>query len=281
MGAGLSANDLFFYASKIVLLLTQPTTVLLLVLLSGLCARALSFRRRGNARVAAAGALLAVAAFLPVGNWLLIPLEDRYERPLLGDVGTTAGIIVLGGAIDTSLSRARDEPALNGSAERITAMLALRQRYPSARIIYTGGSADILLATTTEASVARQLVEELGLASDGIDFAATARNTAENAAEVRARLVPGETGADAAVPGRWLLVTSAFHMPRAVGVFRRAGFDVIPYPVDHRTRGGEDRWRLLDAPADNLGRLDLAVHEWIGLIAYRITGKTTELLPGP
>lgn len=275
----MDANNLFFYVSKVTVLLTQPTALLVMLLVWGLWARAMSFRRRGNARVAWAGALLAIAAFLPVGNWLLIPLENRFERPLLGEVGVPDGFIVLGGAVDTVVSKAREMPALNSAAERVTAMLALRHRFPLARIIYTGGSADILLASTTEAEVMRQLMEESGIAATDLEFEGAARNTAENAALVRARLLAGTSAA--AVTGRWLLVTSAFHMPRAMGVFRQAGFDVIAYPVDYRTRGNEDRWRFLDAPSDNLGRLDLAVHEWLGLFAYRLTGRTAEVLPAP
>jgi len=79
----------------------------------------------------------------------------------------------------------------------------------------------------------------------------------------------------------WLLVTSAAHMPRAVGVFRREGFYIQPYPVDWRTRGREDwavpfRWA-----SSGLARVDAAAHEWVGLVVYYLTGRTLTLFPAP
>jgi uncharacterized SAM-binding protein YcdF (DUF218 family) len=83
-------------------------------------------------------------------------------------------------------------------------------------------------------------------------------------------------------PGeRWLLVTSAYHMPRAIGVFRKAGFPVESYPVDWRTRGAKDALRPFGAMSDELRRTDTAVHEWVGLAVYWLIGHSSELFPGP
>lgn len=98
------------------------------------------------------------------------------------------------------------------------------------------------------------------------------RNTYENAVFTKALVAPK--------PGeRWLLVTSAYHMPRSVGLFRRAGFLVEPYPVDWRI--GERVFAFENVSADGLFRTDIAVREWLGLLAYRLSGRTGELLPGP
>jgi uncharacterized SAM-binding protein YcdF (DUF218 family) len=100
------------------------------------------------------------------------------------------------------------------------------------------------------------------------------RNTQENAEFSKALAAPksGE---------RWLLVTSAYHMPRSVGVFRKAGFAVEPYPVDWRVGGPADRWRFRTFAIDGLANLDAGTREWMGLVAYRISGKTSEFFPGP
>ncbi len=100
-------------------------------------------------------------------------------------------------------------------------------------------------------------------------------STAQNAAFTRDLLMPQ--------PGqRWLLVTSASHMPRAVGSFRRAGFPVIPYPVGYTTSGlPDDYWTIRFDASTSLVRADVALHEWLGLIAYWLTGRTDALLPGP
>jgi uncharacterized SAM-binding protein YcdF (DUF218 family) len=80
---------------------------------------------------------------------------------------------------------------------------------------------------------------------------------------------------------RWLLVASAMHMPLAVGVFRKAGFPVIAYPVDFRTSGDFWRPRVPERTGEAIGTVDLATHEWLELLAYRLTGQTDSLFPAP
>jgi uncharacterized SAM-binding protein YcdF (DUF218 family) len=100
------------------------------------------------------------------------------------------------------------------------------------------------------------------------------RNTVENAefSKALAKPQPGE---------RWLLVTSAYHMPRAIGIFREAGFDVEPYPVDWRTSGSGDALRPFPTVGDGLRRTDTAVREWVGLLVYWLMGMSSELFPAP
>jgi len=153
-----------------------------------------------------------------------------------------------------------------------TAALALR--YPNARVVFSGGSANLISNEAKEADYAGAIFESLGVAKSRLTLERLSRNTQENAEFSKALVAPkkGE---------RWLLVTSAFHMPRSVGLFRKAGFDVEPYPVDWRVGGRDDLFALSSSAADALGRTDLAMREWMGLIAYRLTGKIDALLPGP
>lgn len=163
---------------------------------------------------------------------------------------------------------ARGNVALNDAAERITAVAELARRYPNARIVFTGGTGSL----RPDAPVAVKEFEALGIAHDRITAEEQSRNTIENA--VFSRLVaqpkPGE---------RWLLVTSAFHMSRAIAAFRAGGFPVEAYPVDWRTRGPIDATRPFASFMGGLTMTDYAVHEWIGLLVYRLTGKTTEFFP--
>jgi uncharacterized SAM-binding protein YcdF (DUF218 family) len=181
---------------------------------------------------------------------------------------------VLGGAISPDVSAARDVVKLGDAAERITATVELARRYPDARIIFSGGSAALLFDQLPEAPFAAKELEALGIDRDRITAEDQSRNTVENA--VFSRLIanpkPGE---------RWLLVTSAFHMPRAMAVFRAAGFPVEAYPVDWRTRGPVDLLRLSESLTEGLARTDTAAHEWVGLAAYRLTGRTNEFFPAP
>jgi uncharacterized SAM-binding protein YcdF (DUF218 family) len=164
--------------------------------------------------------------------------------------------------------------ALNEAAERLTVAADLARRYPDLRIIFTGGSASLIFDDGIEAEFAGRAFESLGVAPARIVLEDRSRNTVENAlfSKAIAQPKPGE---------RWLLLTSAYHLPRAVGVFRQAGFAVEPYPVDWRTAGTEDALRPFATLGDGLRRTDTAVREWVGLAAYWLTGKTSQLFPGP
>ena len=119
-----------------------------------------------------------------------------------------------------------------------------------------------------------RIFASLGIAPERIIAEEQSRNTVENAvfSKLLAMPQPGE---------RWLLVTSAHHMPRAMGVFRAADFPVEAYPVDWRTRGPIDLLRPFDSVGRGLERADTAMHEWIGLLIYWLTGRSAQLFPGP
>jgi uncharacterized SAM-binding protein YcdF (DUF218 family) len=124
-----------------------------------------------------------------------------------------------------------------------------------------------------ESDFAPGLMAELGIDPARVIFERDSRNTYENALYTKRLAEPGPDEV-------WLLVTSAFHMPRAVGVFRQAGWRVVPYPVDYQS-GGLDHAGLGFDLVGGLDLIDLAVHEWLGLGAYRAFGWTDALYPGP
>jgi len=267
----MTGSALFFYLSKLVWFVVQPSSLIALLLVGGLML--MLWRRRWGLRFVALGVLgYVIAGFSPLGHWLMMPLEDRFPRPELTEA--VDGIIVLGGSVDTLVSRGRGVTALNEAAERLSEGAALARRFPDARLVFSGGSGDILYEGTTEAVGAKWLFARLGIAPERLVLEDRSRNTAENAAFTRdlLRPEPGE---------RWLVVTSAFHMPRAMGCFRAVGFEVIPWPVDYRTSGGDDIWRFFPRASEGLRRVDLATKEWAGLLAYYATGRTTAFLPGP
>jgi len=153
-------------------------------------------------------------------------------------------------------------------------MLQLARRYPQARIVFTGGSANLIQEPVSEAPIAGDLLQDFGTPASRIVLEGDSRTTAENA-EFTRKLVSPKPGE------RWLLVTSAFHMPRSIGAFRKAGFDVEAYPVDWRTRGWADALMPFTSLSAGLARTDVAIHEWIGLVAYWVSGRSSELFPGP
>jgi uncharacterized SAM-binding protein YcdF (DUF218 family) len=182
---------------------------------------------------------------------------------------------VLGGAIDDVASAARGQTVFDEGGERITEAVILAKRFPQARIVYTSGSNSTIGGGSSEALRARDLMTQMGVAPDRITIEDRSRNTDENARFTAAIVHPEPSQ-------RWIIVTSAFHMPRAMGVFEKAGFHPIAYSVSFHTLG---RWpddlRPTFEPARSLRIFELALHEWIGLAAYWASGRIDRLFPGP
>jgi uncharacterized SAM-binding protein YcdF (DUF218 family) len=264
----------FFIASKIFWMLASPISVLLLGALVGVVLCYGRHYRFGRGLALVAILILLAAATLPLRAVLLAPLENRFPQPP-ADMEPPYGIIVLGGAISDPVSAARGQTVFDEGGERITEAVILARRFPDARIVYTSGTNSVLGGTSSEALRARDLMAQLGVAPDRVTIEDRARNTDENARFTAAIVHPEPWQ-------RWVVVTSAFHMPRAMGVFEKAGFHPIAYPVSFYTAGrGYDDFGLALDPERNLRAFQLALHEWIGLAAYYATGRIDHLFPGP
>jgi len=264
---------MFFLASKVFGFFVSPSNALIVVCGLGAVLMLTRFRRCGRNMMLAGVLLLAVFGFSPLGNLLLLPLTERFP-PWLEQGPAPDGIIVLGGAIDPDVTAARRSIEMDASAERVLAMLELARRFPSARIVFSGGSANLVESGASEAPIAGRLLEDFGVARDRIVLESESRTTAENATLTR-KLVEPKAGE------RWLLLTSAFHMPRAIGAFRKVGFEVEAYPVDWRTRGWRDLAMPFDKLSAGLARVDTAAHEWVGLFLYWLGGRSSEFFPAP
>jgi len=265
---------MFFIASKVIFFCIQPSTLAFLSLATGfLC---LQFKRpkSGTILLSAGFGIIVLFGFLPGGNVLVLPLEQRFAMRV-PDVPQekVSGIILLGGFEDGSITDRRGGLALNESAERLTETLRLARALPDVKVIFTGGSGSLFGGEGIGSDIRKFLIDG-GIDPRRIVIENMSRNTYENATFTKALVKP--TSED-----KWLLVTSAFHMPRAVGVFRKVGFDVVPYPVDFRTRGRRDAIRPFDSISVGLERTDLAAKEWIGLFAYWMSGRSASLFPGP
>ena len=261
---------MFFVASKALWFFAAPSALLILGALIG----AVFSARRGG-RWLAIGCVIAllIVGDAPAGALLIAPLENRFPAPP-ANAPPPYGVIILGGAIDDDISRARGQTTFDEGAERLTEAAILARRYPSARNVYTGGGDSLLGRPSSEAEDARRLLVAMGVDAQRITLETRSRNTDENARFTAAIVHPQPDQS-------WLIVTSAYHMPRAMGLFRKAGFAAIADPVDYRTLGGRADWR----PKANLPRglvlFDLAVHEWVGLVAYRLSGRIDSFFPGP
>ena len=263
-------NTLFFWISKLAWFVIAPDSLLLLLIL---CVCILLWRKKYRLAQWVLGAVmfvLLIVGLFPVGQWVFYPLETRFPtNPPLPE--SVTGIIVLGGGEDALLSELWHQIEVGPAAERLLSFLALAKQYPQAKLVFTGGSGSLLNQEYKGASVAEMLFQEHGLDLSRLVLEDQSRNTYENAVCSKAlvRPSPGET---------WILITTAWHMPRSVGIFRKVGWSVIPYPVDHWTRPGS----LLSMDLDLAGHLSdfkIATKEWVGLLSYYISGKTSALFP--
>jgi uncharacterized SAM-binding protein YcdF (DUF218 family) len=264
----------FFFLSKTLGVMLLPSNILIGVGIVGLILLLTRFAALGRKLVVGSVLLLAICGFSPIGNLLFYPLESRFP-PWDDTRGAPDGIVVLGGAIEPNLSAAHGVAVFGASIDRVISAAGLARRYPNARIVFSGGNANLISSDAAkEADFSVAVFESFGFSKDRLIMERRSRNTEENA-EFSKTLVSPKNGE------RWLLVTSAYHMPRSVGIFRKAGFEVEPYPVDWRMGGRDDLLKFSAFFLAGLSRLDTASREWMGLIAYWIAGRTSEFFPGP
>ncbi|MBI2748232.1 MAG: YdcF family protein [Burkholderiales bacterium] len=253
-----------FIASKFFAVLTQPLAwVAALLLLSLLVPQRAAWDRR---LVVAALTLLLAMGWLPLPEALIRTLESQYaEVPPQTDLRGFAGMVVLGGSTEPGyVAQAHAQPLLNEAAERMTAPLAMLHRNPHLRLVYTGGEGDWLGTGLSEAERARVFFTGIGLPPERVEYESASRTTHENA--VLAARLPGVD-----IHQRWLLVTTASHMPRAMATFTKTGWNVTAYPVDFRT-GSATPWTAYSLK-DGARKWQLALHELAGIVAYRLTGR--------
>lgn len=262
-------DSLFFVLSKTLWIGLKPETYFGVLLLAALVAVLRNKRRLGIGLLAAGLLSFVSLATIPLGDLVLAPLEHRF--PARPKVDQPAYIVVLGGAEANELSAATGMVNVNDAGERLLAAIEFAVAYPGATLVLSGGSGRLSGTITSSAALMAEALTAAGISGDRMLLEHQSRNTAENARQ-SAELV----GAGVSAPT--LLVTSAFHMPRSLGVFCVAGWsDITPFPVDYRT--GNLRSRIGWKFAANLEDLNVGVREWIGLVAYRLTGRTNALFP--
>lgn len=260
-----------FTLSKILWVFAQPSNLLLLIACVG---AALLFSRRvrlGKLLLMPVLGFFVLITVIPLADLLIIPLEERFPVP--AELGKVDGIIVLSGGFKAKNSALRRTPVLNDYAGRFTKFIELARAYPDAKLVFTGGAVHPMHGGVTEADIARWFFTEQGLPIERILFEDKSRNTHENV-EFSHKLVQPQPDE------HWVLVTSAAHMPRSVGLFRKYGWNVTPYPTGYLAPPFFELTRTPDF-AGRLERFDDAVKEWTGLVAYYLLGRTSEIFPTP
>ena len=268
-----------FVLSKILSFITQPLAWVALALGLGVFLQTFGpqpWARLGRRLCWVALGLLLLQGWQPLPQFGIRQLESRYPVPQNLDLKKFEGVVVLGGALESAYVwqapdlNGRPQAQLNSAAERMTTPISLLKAHPNLKLVFTGGEGLILTSGRTESELAQIFYQDMGLmdlpqADQRLYFEAASRNTHENA--VLSAQLPG---IDITKP--WLLVTSAFHMPRSMAVFQKAGWNVTPFAVDFRAgsrtpwtayslKGGANDWEIL-------------LHEWIGTVYYAWTDKS-------
>ncbi|WP_333826251.1 YdcF family protein [Pinisolibacter sp.] len=263
---------MFFTLSKVAFLIAQPSTLTMLLIVGGLLASVVGFRRIGRGLAGLGLTALLILALTPLGPYLLTDLENRFPIPA-ADAPAPAGIVVLGGFTDARMGSARGVVGLGEGAAAIFEVAELAKRYPAVPIVLSGGSNALVgTADASEAELMRRLFVAVGVAPERLVLEEGSRTTWENATATRDLVKP-------AAGATWWLVTTAFHMPRAIATFRAAGWTgIVARPAAYATTG---RIGLRPPMLWGLMSADMAVKEWLGILVYRLTGRASELRPGP
>jgi len=265
--------DTFLWiASKVFWRIFSPNTSLLLVLVIGVGLIFLGREKLGQKLVIGATSILLLFGLVPVHEIILLPLENRFPipEPLPEKID---GVIVLGGSEIPVLTKSWGQVSLTDSAERLTTFVSLARRFPDVKLVYAGGQGGLTVQEYKSAHTAKLFFEQMGLDSGRVMFDSKSRNTMENA-QYALQIAKPEKGE------KWVLITSAWHMPRSVGIFRKIGWEVIPYPVDFKTTG-KVQFKLQIPGLSRTAAVSNIIYEWIGLAYYRLLGRTSELFPGP
>jgi len=268
----LDVSTLTFLFTKLLAFLLNPISLFIAgLVLSLMLLMTRRWYRKGRALLGLV--LLAYAAFgmFPLGAWAVNVLEDRFATVRDHDP-SIGGILVLGGTVSTVMTREREQVSVGGSAERLTEFMRLARAHPDAKLVYVGGQGRVFDRKPSEAEVAERFLRETGMDTRAVWFEDRSRNTEEGARMSFDQLKPGSKP--------WVLITSARHMPRAVGLYRKAGWTVIAHPTDYLTLpGGEISWT--PTWPGGLGMANEALYEWAGLVYAWARGKIDRPFPGP
>lgn len=272
-------ENLFFTLSKIAWIFLSPTNLILISFIVGTLFFWFNQIRIAKVFLSFSSIIALMIAIFPLGDWAISPLENRFSPPSTQQ--EIDGIIVLGGGevLETSLSWQQAQVGEGG--DRFIQAGALAQEYKDVPIIFSGGSGALVNNTKMNQQLEQlptpvniALLKAVGIDESRIVFEQSSRNTYENFVTLKKQILKPN--------GNYLLVTSAFHIPRSTGIAEKLGINVIPYPVDYRSfPKTPDTIKPTLYVIDQLKVLETAVREWVGLTAYYWTGKTSEWFPSP
>ncbi|MDR9780312.1 YdcF family protein [Rhizobium redzepovicii] len=260
-----------FLISKLVWIFAQPLSLAFFLVFLALMAGLLRWRILSILGAAASALILFVTLYTTAGNLMMQGLERRFAKPA-GDPESLQCMIVLGGAFENEVNTVRHGIEFNGGADRFVEALRLAQKFPDSRILVSGGDGSISGVYEGDAAASERFFPLFGVGRDRLIEETQSRTTFENAVNTKEFLASQGLS-------KCLLITSGFHMPRSVGIFRKLGIDIVPWPTDYRTDGQVRLGLDFTQPNLNAQNMATAIREWYGLIGYYLAGRTSELYP--
>ncbi|PDT33454.1 hypothetical protein CO671_24480 [Rhizobium sp. M10] len=260
-----------FLISKLVWIFGQPLSLAFLFVFFALIASLLRWRALSILGAGASALILFVTLYTTAGNLMMQGLEQRFAKPA-ADPENLQCMIVLGGAFENEVNTARHGIEFNGGADRFVEALRLAQKFPDSRILVSGGDGSISGIYEGDAAASERFFPLFGIGRERLIEERQSRTTFENAVNTKEFLAGQGLS-------HCLLITSGFHMPRSVGIFRKLGIDIVPWPTDYRTDGQVRPGLDFTQPNLNAQNMATAIREWYGLVGYYLAGRTSELYP--
>jgi len=263
---------MFYTLAKLGYFFVAPSNLFWIMILLGLSLTLWTKLRRTGVWLILGGiALVLFCGYSPFANWIAHPLEQRFVRATDHVPVTITDIVVMGGFEEPAVSHSRGQVALTPAAERLALIAGLARQLPSAQIVMTGRS--LMSPPHLIENPVVTYLADAGVDRSRITLETKARNSWQNAINIEPLLTPKPRR-------RVLLVTSAWHMPRSVGVFRAAGYQQIEaWPVDYRTPRTGGMAKVFASLPEGLWFSDIIIKEWLGLFVYWLTGRSSELFP--
>ena len=257
-----------FYLSKFLWYFFNPFNCIILLFFLSVILNFLKFLRLSKIILYFTFLLFFITGALPTGSYLLYLLEKNYHNKV-NLPEKVEGILILSGATSPFLTKEYDQIALNGSVERLTESIQLIKKYPKAKVFFAGGTGSIQYPDLSHSDVAKKFYESLDVNTKNIFFDKKSRNTYENIVFAKKKFNPN-------INEKWILVTSAFHLKRAISVGEKLGWELIPYATDYKLPK-KFKWKLSFDFFNNLGSLQHSSHEWVGIISYYLMGRSSKI----
>mgnify|MGYP001416729970 FL=1 len=258
-----------FYLSKILWLIVNPFNIFIFITLFTMFLYFINFRRLSLIIYLINFIFIALISFLPIGSYLTYIIEKEFHTNTKFPEQVD-GILILGGATNPLLFKEFDQISLNGSAERLVESVMIIRKFEKAKVIFSGGSGIVNRSDLGHSQVAKLFYKKIGVDINKIFFEDKSRNTYENIIYSKKIAKPKKNE-------NWLLITSAFHMKRALLIAEKNNWKLIPYAVDFKNVKEFKVIPNLNL-LSNLNSFQSGLHEWLGLVSYYLMGRTDKFL---